>query len=153
MKKLRIAFSKKERGQQLMDRLKELKKAGEVEDEQYGQKKEQYTQLIEEGAQEVETIKASLSAKLEALNRDLEKFPAELKDLELKSKLGEIESDAYVRKEQRLRAKITRLEEDAKETEALLAAKTAEDAGGYIEVQLEKRGLKLLKGIKRPDWL
>jgi len=148
VKKLRIALSKKEKGEQLLARLKELKKDGEVEEEQFEQKKGQYSQLIEEGEKELESIRASLSAKKEALERDLERYPAELKDLELKSKLGEIDANQFARQEQRLRSKIDRFEKDLEETSGLLTAKTAEDAGGFIDIQLEKRKL-----LRRPDWL
>jgi len=148
VKKLRIALSKKEKGEQLVARLKELQKEGELEEGQFEEKKAQYAQLIEEGEKEVETIRNSLSAKQDALNRDLERYPAELKDLELKSKLGEIDSNQFARKEQRLRSKIDRLEKDLETTSGLLAAKTAEDAGGFIDIQLDKRKL-----LRRPDWI
>ena len=148
MRKLRMAFSKKEKGEELLARLKELKKSEEVDDEQYQRKSAQYTQLIEEGNQEIEAIRQSLSAKLEALQRDLETHPAELKELELKSKLGEIDAETFSSREQKLRAKISRLEEEAKETEALLNARSAEAAGGAVDIQLEKKPL-----LRRPKWL
>ncbi|MBN1859669.1 CdvA-like protein [Candidatus Bipolaricaulota bacterium] len=148
MRKLQLAFSKKEKGEQLLARLEELNDAGEVSEEQYTSKKEQYTQLIQEGASEIEAVRTSLATKVEALKRDLEKYPQELEDLELKSKLGEIEAESYARREQRIRAKIERIEKDLKENEDLLDAETAEDAGGFIEIKLEKRGL-----LRRPDWL
>ena len=148
MRKLRLAFSKKERGEELLARLDELKDGGEIDEEQYDRKKEQYSQLIEEGSLEIESIRKSLSAKLEALQRDLERFPSELKDLELKSKLGEIDAEDFAGREQKLRAKITKLEQDAKETQSLFDADSAEAAGGAIEIQLEKKPL-----FKRPKWL
>jgi chromosome segregation ATPase len=137
MKSLRVALSKIEKGSQLLERLKELKKDGEVEDEPYAAKKEQYEGLIAEGKSELESIRSSLSTKLESLKRDLEKYPQELKDLELQSKLGEIDADTFTRKEQKLRARIDKLEENVEETERYLAAKTAEDAGGFIDVSLD----------------
>jgi len=148
VRKLRMAFSKKEKGEELLARLKELKKSEEVDDEQYQRKSAQYTELIEEGNQEIDAIRQSLSAKLEALQRDLETHPAELKELELKSKLGEIDAETFSSREQKLRAKISRLEEEAKETEALLNAKSAEAAGGAVDIQLEKKPL-----LRRPKWL
>jgi outer membrane murein-binding lipoprotein Lpp len=148
VRKLRIAFSKKEKGEELLARLKELKKAGEVDDEQYQRKSEQYTQLIDEGTQELEAIRGALSAKLEALEKDLEENPAELKELELKHKLGEIDAEAFSTREQKLRAKIAHLEEQVKETKTLLDAKSAEAVGGAVDVQLEKKPL-----LRRPKWL
>ena len=148
MKKLRIALSKKQKGEQLIARLKELKKDGELDDGQFEAKQAQYAQLVEEGTKELEGIRESLTLKKEALDRDLERYPADLKDLELKNKLGEIDANQFARQEQRLRSKIDRLEKDLDETQKLLAAKTAEEAGGFIDIQLEKRKL-----FRRPDWL
>jgi len=148
MRKLRIAFSKREKGEQLLTRLNELQANGEVEEAAYEKKKEQYERLIEEGSLEVDAIKGALSTKLDALRKDLEKFPQELKDLELKSKVGEIPASTYMRQDQRIRARIKKLEDDARNTEQLLAAESAEDAGGFIDVPLDKKFR-----IRRPDWL
>lgn len=148
MRKLRVAFSKKEKGEELLARLEELKKAGEVDDEQYQRKSEQYTQLIEDGTHELEAIQQSLSERLEVLEKDLEEKPAELKEAELKRKLGEIDAEAFASREQKLRARISRVEEDANKTRALLNATSAEAAGGAIEIQLEKKIL-----LRRPKWL
>jgi len=148
MRKLRIAFSKLEKGEQLLSRLNELKENDEVETDPYEKKKEQYERLIEEGKLEVDAIKGALSTKLEALRKDLEKYPQELKDLELKSKVGEIPASSYMRQDQRIRNRIKKLEDEVRETEQLLAAETAEDAGGFIDIPLEKKFR-----IRRPDWL
>jgi len=139
MKNLRIALSKKEKGEELLERLNELKENGEVDDEAYDRKREQYERLVEEGEKEIEAIKGALNTKLESLRRDLEKYPEELKELELKSKLGEIDASAFMRQDQRLRAKIKKLEDDARETEELLAAETAEAAGGFIDIPTDSK--------------
>jgi len=137
MKNLRVALSKIERGQQLLERLDELKDNNEVEDGAYASKHDQYERLVKEGETELEAIRGGLSTKLESLKRDLERFPQELKDLELKNKLGEIDASAFMKQDQRLRAKIKKLETEAEETERYLAAETAEAAGGFIEVSLD----------------
>jgi len=137
MRNLRIALSKVERAGQLLKRLEELKKAGEVEKEAYANKREQYDRLAKEGETELQAIRGALSTKLASLKKDLEKYPRELKDLELKSKLGEIDSSTFMRQDQKLRAQIKKLEEDAEETERYLAAETAEAAGGFIEVAVD----------------
>jgi len=151
MRNLRIALSKKEKGEQLLQRLNELKKSNEVDDEAYEGRRERFERLIQEGETELEAIQTSLSTKLEALKRDLEKYPQELKDLELKSKLGEIDAATFTRQDQKLRARIKKLEEDATETERLLAADTAEAAGGFIDVAIEPKSTtaKLTGWIRR----
>jgi len=137
MKNLRVALSKIERGQQLLERLDELKENDEVEDEAYTAKRDQYERLIKEGETELEAIRGGLATKLESLKRDLERFPQELKDLELKNKLGEIDASAFMKQDQKLRARIKKLETDADETQRYLAAETADGAGGFIEVSLD----------------
>jgi len=137
MRNLRLALSKKEKAEQLLEKLDELKASNEVDDAAYEVKHEQYERLAKEGETELEAIRTTLSTKLEALERDLEKYPQELKDLELKSKLGEIDSATFMRQDQRLRGRIKKLEEDVEATKRYLAAETAEDAGGFIEISLD----------------
>jgi len=146
MKKLRIALSKKEKGEQLLSKLEELKEKGEVEDEQYEKKKEQYERLVEEGQLELEAIKDGLSSKFEALKRELESYPDSLKNLKLESKVGEISASRFMRQEQRIRHKVQRLRQQISDTELLLKAETADEAGGFIDTPVERRS-------RRPGWL
>ncbi|MGB2983537.1 MAG: hypothetical protein WBC63_06725 [Candidatus Bipolaricaulia bacterium] len=146
MKRLRIAFSKKEKGEQLLSKLEELKEKGEVEDEQYEKKKEQYERLVEEGQLELEAIKDGLSNKVEALKRELESYPDSLRDLKLESKVGEISASRYMRQEQRTRRKVQKLRQEIGDTELLLKAETADAAGGFIDTPVERRS-------RRPSWL
>ena len=148
MRKLRIAFSKKEKGEQLLSKLEELKEKGEVEDEQYEKKKEGYQRLLEEGKLEIEAIKGGLSSKLEALKRELEGYPEDLKHLKLESKVGEISATRYMRQEQRIRRKIQKLRPQISDLETLLKAESAESAGGFIDVPIERK-----PGLRKPDWL
>ena len=137
MRNLRIALSKTQKGAELLERLDELKQSDEVDGEAYAVKREQYERLAKEGETELEAIRGALSTKLASLQRDLEKYPQELKDLELRSKLGEIDATVFMRQDQKLRAKIKKLEDDAEETERYLTAETAEAAGGFIDVVLD----------------
>lgn len=56
MRKLRIAFSKREKAEKLLANLEELKEKEEVGDERYGLMKEEYERLREEGELEVEAL-------------------------------------------------------------------------------------------------
>lgn len=149
MRNLRIALSKKEKGSQLLERLNELRESDEVDDVAYESKREQYERLVKEGETELEAIRGALSTKLESLKRGLEKYPQELKDLELKSKLGEIDASAFMRQDQRLRTRIKKLEDDAEETEKYLAAETAEAAGGFIDVSIDGKS----SATRLTDWV
>ena len=149
MRNLRVALSKKEKGEQLLQRLAELKENDEVDDEAYERKHEQYERLVSEAETELEAIRSALTTKLASLQRDLEKYPQELKDLELKSKLGEIDATAYMRQDQKLRARIKKLEDDAEETQKYLEAETAEAAGGFIDVPVDGK----TTGTRVVDWI
>jgi chromosome segregation ATPase len=149
MKNLRIALSKKEKGEQLLQRLNELKENDEVDEEAYERKQEQYERLIKEGETEIEAIRGALSTKLASLQRDLEKYPQELKDLELKSKLGEIDASTFMKQDQKLRSRIKKLEDDAEETKGFLEAETAEAAGGFVDVSVDAKS----SGLRVPDWI
>ena len=151
VRNLRIALSKIEKGSQLIERLNELKKSDEVDDAAYESKLEQFETLVKEGETELEAIRGVLTTKLAALRRDLERYPQELKDLELKSKLGEIDASAFMRQDQKLRARIKKLEDDVEETDRLLAAETAEAAGGFIDVAVDGKSTteRLVGWIRR----
>ena len=149
MRNLRVALSKKEKAEQLLERLNELKESNEVDDAAYEAKREQYERLVKEGETELEAIRSALTTKLESLKRGLEKYPQELKELELKSKLGEIDANAFMRQDQRLRARIKRLEDDAEETERYLSAETAEAAGGFIDVSVDGKS----PTTRLTDWI
>jgi hypothetical protein len=149
MRNLRVALSKKEKGEQLLQRLNELKENDEIDEESYEAKREQYERMVNEADTELEAIRGVLSTKLASLERDLEKYPKELKDLELKSKLGEIDAATFMRQDQKLRARIKKLEVDAEETQKYLEAQTAEAAGGFVDVSVEPKS----PGTRVADWL
>lgn len=56
MRKLRIAFSKREKAEKLLANLEEIKGKEEVGEERYGLMKEEYARLLKEGELEIDAL-------------------------------------------------------------------------------------------------
>jgi len=139
MRKLRIAFSKKEKGEQLLSKLEELEEEGELEDAQYETMKEEYGQLLGEGNSEIKGIKEGLTKTLEATREELESYSQELKNLEVRIKVGELSTDKSRRQEKKLRTKVEKLKQKAEDLESLLSASSSDDLGGFIDIPSRKK--------------
>lgn len=149
MRRLQIAFSKKEKAEKLLPNLENLKQEGSIDDEQYTALKSEYTSLLEEGKSEISVIKDELTRTLEASREDLEAFTQELKNLQVRIKVGELPAAQYERRVQKTRSKIEDLKKKISEIEKLLQANSSAEVGGFIDVQLgKKRGMSI-----RPDEL
>jgi len=140
VRKLRIAFSKQEKAEKLLANLEELKEKEEVGDERYGLMKEEYERLQKEGELEIEAIRDELTRELETSRKELGVYQEELKNLELRIKVGELSADKYIRQEKRTRGKAKRLEQQIESFEESLKADSSEDVGGFVNVPLQGRG-------------
>lgn len=138
MKKLQMAFSKKEKAERLLANLEDLKGKGEIEDDQYEAMKEEYSAVLDEGNSEIQAIKEELAKTLEAYRKDLEIYTQELKNLEVRIKVGELSADKYKRQEQKTRGKVEKLQQQADNLENLLKANSSADVGGFIDVPIKK---------------
>lgn len=141
MKRLQIAFSKKEKAEGLLANLEGLKEEGHVEDDQYEALKGEYTGLLEEGNSEIEAIKEELRGRLEARRQNLDTHTQELKSLEARIKVGEIPKERYEGKVERTRSKVEDLQEEIANLEGLLQADSSADVGGFIDVSTGRQGL------------
>jgi len=90
MRRLQLAFSKKEKAEKLLPNLENLKKEGSIDDDQYEAMRNEYISLLEEGKSEISAIKDELTQTLEASRTDLEAFTQELKNLQVRIKVGEL---------------------------------------------------------------
>ena len=139
MRKLQIAFSKREKAKKLLANLEELKVKKEIEEERYGLMKEEYERLRKEGELELEAIRDELTRELEASRKELEVYQEELKNLELRIKVGELSADRFIKQEKRTRGKAKRLEQQIENLEELLKAEASEDVGGFVDVPVKGR--------------
>lgn len=139
MKRLRVAFSKKEKAEKLLSNLENLKKEENIDNDQYEVLKSQYASLLEEGKSEISAIKDELIRTLEASREDLEAFTQELKNLQVRIKVGELPAAQYEARVQKTRSKIENLKKKITETEKLLQASSSAEVGGFINVQLGRK--------------
>jgi len=139
MRRLQLAFSKKEKAEKLLPNLENLKKEGSIDDDQYEAMRNEYISLLEEGKSEISAIKDELTQTLEASRTDLEAFTQELKNLQVRIKVGELPAAQYERRVQKTRSKIEDLKKKIATIEKLLQANSSADVGGFIDVQLGKK--------------
>ena len=107
-RELQMAFSRKEKNEKLLSNLEKLREEGSVIDEQYESMKSNYTEMINEATSAIEQIKNGLSRDLENEEKTLETYKQELKNLEVRFKVGELSADKYKKSEQKARSKIDR---------------------------------------------
>lgn len=148
MRRLQIAFSKKEKTEKFLPNLENLKREGSIDDEQYEALKSEYTSLLEESKAEISAIKDELTRTLEASREDLEAFTQELKNLQARIKVGELPAAQYERRVQKTRSKIEDLKKKISETEKLLQANSSAEVGGFIDVQLGKKRKMSIKPVE-----
>jgi len=138
MRKLQIAFSKKEKAEQLLANLEELKEQGDLEETRYEAMKAEYESLLSEGESEIEAIKEGLAKASEPYYKDVEIYTQELKNLEMRFKVEEVSEERYRQEEQRVRSKLERTEQRVAQSENLLQATSSAEVGGFIKVRLKK---------------
>lgn len=138
MRKLRIAFSKKEKSDRLLAKLNELHEAGEVVEAQYEAMKEEYSTFLEQAEADLSALQSELKERLERSESELSRQKQELENLEVRIKVGELSSEHSRRQENRLRRQTEKLETEVKELTRLLAAASSEDLGGFIDVPLQR---------------
>jgi hypothetical protein len=138
MKRLRMAFSKKETAERLLAKLKEVSAEKGVGDPQLQGMKREYEELLAQGEAEINEIRADLSKRIAPLRRDQEIRAQELKNLEARFRVGEIQTAEYQRDERRLKSKLEGVERRLSETEELIAATSAADAGGFVPIRIRR---------------
>lgn len=130
MRRLQEALSAKERAEMLLSNLEKLKTEGTLEDDEYAHLKLEYSNLLTQASSQVEQIRRELGAQVVASKREADIYRQELKNLETRFKVGEIDATGYSRaaeKTQRAAAKIERL---VAEMETLRGASSAAELGG-----------------------
>lgn len=144
-KELQKTYSKKERMEKLLTNLEKLKEEASVESEQYEYMKTNYTQTLNEATAEIEQIKNRLSKEVESEEKTEGLYKQELKNVEVRFKVGEISAEEYQRIEKRAMEKLEKAQTKVRELKRLFDSKTSTDVGGYIDTQT-----KTSKGVSAP---
>ena len=140
MRQLQLAYSRKEKAEKLLSNLEELKEQGSVTDNQYQSLKEEYAKFREDAVAEVQHIKDGLQAEIGDLKKHLETLDHDLANFEARFKVGELPAKNYEKVVQSTRSKIEQANEKINRLQALVDSKSSEDVGGYMEVNMQKRG-------------
>jgi len=138
MRKLQIAFSKKEKGSRLLANLEQLKESGDVPEERFQALHEEYSALRVEGEEEIAQITDRIEQQAETCGARLETTSAELEDLEVRIRVGELDEKKNARRLKNLRRTVERLNKERQELDELLNATSSEDLGGFLDIPLKR---------------
>lgn len=153
MKKLQLAFSRKEKAERLLANLEDLKKEGIIGEHEYNLLKAEYTAMLEKGTSEIQKTKDEIKGTLDVWQRDLVTFTQELRNLEVRIKVGELTGDKYKRLEQQIKGKIEKLQRQIENFQKLLAAESSAHLGGFIDVPVKERSAsQALAGAWKRLW-
>ena len=139
MKILQQGFSKKEKAERLLSNLEELKSQNSIEEAQYNTLKQKYSTAIQEARAAIEKRKGELKTKLAEIEKNVAIYDQELKNLATKFKVGEFNADIYKKKERAVEERKSKLENEKKNVEPWINAKSSADVGGFKEVDLEQK--------------
>ena len=139
-KDLRIAYSKKERSERLLANLEKLQSEGSISLDQYNSLKSGYAQTITEAAGAIEQIKRQLSDRMGSENVIMAHYEQELKNLELRLKVGELKLDDYQKAERKCKTNLEKAREKISGMQRLFNATSSSDVGGYIEASKGSSG-------------
>lgn len=151
MKKLQTALSKKEKIERLSGNLDRLRSHGDVTDEEYTAMSQSYASYRDVVEQEIEAIRAELLQSKQAGVHDMSVLDSEVRNLDLKHKVGEIDLQAYEAKKKKLDRRRDELSRRIDGYNRLLSVQAAADVGGYIDVPLNGDGGHLLGKFKSLD--
>ena len=138
MRKLQIAFSKKEKAQRLLTNLKQLQETEEVPAAQAETLNQKYSALLAEGTEEIEQITEKLSKQAEAARTRLELTSKEHEDLKVRIRVGELEEKRNARRLAKLEKTVERLSTELEQFENLLNATSSEALGGFLDIPLNR---------------
>lgn len=139
MKKLQVAYSKKEKAEKLLSNLEKLWEEEAITEEQYQTLKSEYEKVREDAISEVEQIKSRIKDKLKGLEKQLGTLKRDLSSFEARFKVGELSDENYSKVKRKIQAKIEKTGKRISHLETLINSKSSEEVGGYIDVEIMER--------------
>src|SRR5208337_2787233 len=134
-KELQKIYSFKEKNENLLANLENLKSTGSLPEEQYNSIKAGYVKSINEAKIAIEQIKSTLSQTIQIEEKNAESLDNDLQIIIVRFKTGEIKLDDAQKNQERIRKQLQQKDELVAELKKLLAASNSSDAGGYIDSQ------------------
>src|SRR5208337_3732590 len=130
---LQKAFSEREKAEKLISNLENLNTQGSLSAGQYTQIKNGYDKTLSDATTSIDQIKSRIIQKIESEKTNVELLSHALQSLEVRFKIGELESDEFQKDQQKLNEKIRKSENIISELQKLVNAKSSSDVGGYLE--------------------
>lgn len=146
MRVLQREFSKKEKAERLLSNLEKLKGEGAVADDQYEALKQKYSAVIEAASEAITERKEEMKARLAEDEKSVVVYEQELKNLEVKFKVGELQADQYQREEQRNSVRLARAKQEITALRQAISSTSSEGVGGFIDVNLDAKGAAVKLG-------
>ena len=133
-KELVEALSEKEKYENCLSSLGELKAKGEVSEERYNSLKNEYESRIAENKINVEQFKKDLELELSSKKIEKNTLEKQCENLETRVKVSEIRYDAYQKEKRKLDRQIERLNREVSNLQMLISAERASDIRGEVGV-------------------
>jgi len=143
---LQGAFLRKEENQNFLSNLERLKAERSVTDEQYAVTKGRYQQDLTVAVSEIANIKSQLKLHLQTTEQNLSKVRAQLEELDIRHKVGELTLEEYQSSQQELMKMIGQTENTIARLQRLIAAKSSAEIGmppRGVELGLPGRGITM----------
>lgn len=128
------ALSEKEKYENSLSSLEELKAKGEVSEEQYNSLKNEYEKKITENKVKIQQLKKDLELEVGSKKAEKNILEKQRENLETRVKVGEIGYNASQKEKRKLDRQIERSEREVSNLQMLLSAEKASDIRGKIEV-------------------
>jgi len=138
MKKLQVAYSAKEKAENLLKNLNELKEKGSVSEDQFKTLKDEFDHSLTQAMARIEEIKEDLKRRVEGKEAELKEMKKDFEMLRLRSEVGQISATEFFRLKERIQKSIRSKEEAISKLNTLINSQSSSDLGGYIEVQVGK---------------
>lgn len=127
-------LAEKEKYENSLSSLEELKAKGEVSEEQYNPLKEEYEKRITESKVKIQQLKKDLGLEFASKKAEKNILEKQRENLETRVKVGEIGYDASQKEKRKLDRQIERSEREVSNLQMLLSAEKASDIRGEVEV-------------------
>jgi len=134
VKRLREALSAKERAEMLLSNLEKLKTEGTLGEDEHAHLKLEYSGALTQATSQVEQIHRELDAQVVAKKREIEAYSQQLKNLETRLKVGELDATEYSTAVQKTQRVVSKLEQAVAEMETLRRAASSAELGGPVRV-------------------
>jgi len=134
-KELQKAFSLKEKNENLLTNLENLKKGGTLSEEQYNSIKIGYVTSLTEAKTAIEQIKLAISQTIMAEEQNAQMLDIELKNISVRFKTGEMKVEESQRSQERIRKKIQQSNDKIADFKRLFNSTNSSEVGGYIDTK------------------